>query len=472
MSDQKIHPIVLSGGMGTRLWPMSRVRQPKQLQPVDGIEGPSFLQDTVLRHRGAGYHRPLMVASASEEALIFEQLAQIDMPGGFVGEPMGRNTGPAVLAAALHLAEQDPEAVMLVLPSDHRIAGDLDTTLAAARQAASEGAIVLIGIVPRSPETGFGYITGGEALPGHSGVFAVDRFVEKPDLAHAEALLAAGGTFWASGISMMRADVAIAEFERHAPETLAAVRAAFDRARNCEHGIVLDGEGFAQAENEPTERLVFERSDRVAVAPSNVDWNDVGAWTAIHSIGEKSSLGNVETGQVVSLETRNSLIRAGSDKLVTVIGMEDLIVIDTPDALLVTNHAHAQMVKEAVTELKDQNRSEVFSHREAPSDRPEAGAIASHEVAPGDTLTVTGAVPGGAILAVVSGDSAVLTGAETGAADPGVHVSVPEGESVMVENHGKTDLRLVTIDLAASTAPARPADEDARAPQFLGRASA
>ncbi|MHA6345150.1 mannose-1-phosphate guanylyltransferase [Roseivivax sp. CAU 1761] len=448
MSDQKIHPIVLSGGMGTRLWPMSRVHQPKQFQPIDGTGSPSFLQDTALRHRGPEYHDPLLVASASEEELIFKQLGEIDVAGRFIGEPKGRNTGPAVLAAALHLAETDPEALLLVLPSDHRIQGSMRDTVMAARQAARDGWIVLFGIVPRSPETGFGYITAGTALEGMSDISRVARFVEKPDLAHAEALVAGGETFWASGISMMRADILIDEFARHAPDTLAAVRAAHAAARPVAHGHVLGAEAFADAENEPTERLIFERTDRVAVAPSSVHWSDVGAWTAIHSIGDKSESGNVESGEVVTLDTRNSLIRAG-DKLVTVIGMEDLIVVDTPDALLVTNHAHAQMVKDAVNKLKAENRREVMTHRET---SPLGGNdVAAHNVPSGRALRVVGGEPAGAILAVVSGEAAVLNGSKTGPKSAGAHLSVGPGETMLVENHGESDLRLITIELSQDT---------------------
>lgn len=458
-----ITPVILSGGMGTRLWPMSRVEQPKQFQPVDGEGGPSFLQSTVLRHRGAPFSEPLLVASAREEALVERQLSEIGVDHRFIGEPIGRNTGPAVLSAALVLAEQDPGALLLVLPSDHTIDGDMNTTVAGMAAAAEAGHIVLFGIVPRHAETGFGYIASGLPVEGTEGLHMVGSFIEKPEREIAEDLVAQGGTFWASGISMMRADVLIREFETYQPETLASVRAALAAARPVGRGVVLDEAAFAMALDEPTERQIFERSDRVTVAPLDVEWNDVGAWTAIHSISRKSRSGNVETGHVVSVDTEDSLIRA-SDKLVAVVGMRDVIVVDTPDALLVTNHANAQKVKEAVTRLKAENRREVLSHAPTPSEVAAAAATAAEaaEAEPGESdgqvarrtlmegerLVVEGPLTGGAIVAVTGGTAQMINGGARRDCGKGQSLSVPPGGRLDVENRSSTPLELVTIDLS------------------------
>ncbi|WP_306132368.1 mannose-1-phosphate guanylyltransferase [Roseivivax marinus] len=467
----KIAPVVLSGGMGTRLWPMSRIRQPKQFQSVDGNGGPSFLQSTVLRHRGDAFTDPVLVASAREEDLLEEQLSAVGVKGTFIGEPMGRNTGPAVLAAALRLAEVVPATLMLVLPSDHAITGDLNLTVGEMARGASEGRIVLFGIVPRHAETGFGYISAGAAIEGHDGLHHVESFIEKPSLELAESLIAEGRTFWASGISMMRADVLIDEFAVHQPETLEAVKTAIARATPSRTGIVLDGESFEHAENEPTERLIFERSDLVSVAPTDVDWNDVGAWTAVHSLGKKSAQGNVETGEVMCIETSNSLIRA-SDKLVTVIGLEDVIIVDTADALLVTNHKNAQKVKEAVSVLKADGRIEVISHVEKaiggiartlspePVETPEpvqpaqapasSDTVCEHVLQNSEKVVVEATGPGATMLTVADGcghfegttcDCEMLR-------ESGAHMTIAAGERVSVSNSGPAPLRFVTVRLA------------------------
>ena len=450
MTQKTITPIILSGGMGTRLWPLSRVRQPKQFQPIDGEGSNSFLQETVLRHTAPGFGAPLVVASGSEREILFDQLAEIGARARFIGEPVGRNTGPAVLAAALTLAETDPGALMLVLPSDHIIQGDLNGAVHGAAAAADEGHIVLFGIVPRHPETGFGYISAGEPVAGHDAVHEVRRFIEKPELAEATRLIEEGGTYWASGISLMRADVLIAEFERLAPGTLAAVRGALAQAQPTDWGPLLAEGPFTEAADEPTERLIFERSPRVTVQPVDVEWSDVGAWPAVHSLGTKTAHGNVETGSVVTLDTYNSLIRAG-DKLVTVVGMEGVIVIDTPDALLVTSHANAQLVKEAVGELKRAHRAEVFTH--APlRPRTENVFVREATLAKGEDLVVSAGQKSGVVLTIAGGSGQVTNGSGPYRQSSGDHLAIEAGHTARVHNADEAPLVIVAVDLAGDTA--------------------
>jgi mannose-1-phosphate guanylyltransferase/mannose-6-phosphate isomerase len=449
MTHKNIVPIVLSGGMGTRLWPLSRVRQPKQFQPIDGDGSHSFLQETVLRHRANGFDAPLIVASGSEREILFDQLADIGTRARFIGEPVGRNTGPAVLAAALTLAETDPGALLLVLPSDHIIEGDLNSAVLDMAPAADEGHIVLFGIVPRHPETGFGYISAGTPVEGHASLHEVSSFIEKPDLEEATRLVEEGETFWASGISLMRADVLIEEFERLDPRTLTAVRGAVAQAEQTDWGPLLAEAPFSEASDDPTERLIFEHSPRVTVRPVDVDWSDVGAWPAIHSLGEKTGEGNVETGAVVTLDTRDSLIRAG-DKLVTVVGMEGVIVVDTPDALLVTNHENAQMVKEAVSELKKKHRAEVFTHASLP---PRAGNVHVREetLAKGDDMVVSAGPENGVVLTIANGEGQVTNGSGPKRKFTGDHLAVEAGHTARVHNACETPLTVVAVDLAGDT---------------------
>ncbi|MHA7876526.1 mannose-1-phosphate guanylyltransferase [Roseivivax sp.] len=461
MTHNLVNPVILSGGMGTRLWPMSRVRQPKQFQPIDGADGRSFFQETVLRHTSALFEAPIVVASEAERELLFDQVSGIGAEARFIGEPVGRNTGPAVLAAALSLYARDPQALLLVLPSDHIIEGDMDAYVRAMVAPARAGHIVLFGIVPRYPETGFGYISSGAEYPEHPGLHAVEGFIEKPEAERAQQLVDQGDTFWSSGISMMRADVLIEEFARHDPETLTAVQEAVLLGSRDRDGQVLEAESFARAKDDPTERLIFEKSDRVSVVPVDVLWSDVGAWPAIHSLGEKSDDGNVETGSVVTLDTRNSLIRA-SDKLVAVVGMEDVIVVDTPDALLVTNHENAQKVKEAVGELKKRDRSEVLTHAEAaPASDGATDRVAEEYLAPGESLELCAEPGASLVLAVTAGCASIEGPAQAaGARQAGEHVTLAPGEALRVANDGPEPLALVRVDLCASAgSPSEKAEE-------------
>lgn len=442
---QRIHPVILSGGMGSRLWPLSRANRPKQFQPVDGADGPSFLQATVLRHRGECFHDPVVVANSGQADLINTQLAEIGSRPTLIGEPVGRNTGPAVLAAALHLHRADPDAMLLVLPSDHVIDGDFNDTIAEAAEGASEGRIVVFGVTPTYPETGFGYLTSGGAIAGHPCLRHVEAFVEKPDLLRAEAMIRQGGSYWAAGISLMRADQIIAEFARLEPDTLVAVEAALAGA--CiDHGAIhLDETGFSQALQEPTERAIFERSRLVAMAPVSVGWNDVGAWSAVHSIGTKTDSGNVLDAEVLSIDTRNSLVR-GCGRLIAVVGMDDVIVVDTPDALLVTNHKNAQRVKDAVTALKDDGRIEVQAHP-LPGAATALDGVDRIVVPPGEAVEQSGAQPAGSVVTVTAGCAGVRVDGLTRAAAAGDTLLVRPGDRARIINAGDAPLTLVAVTL-------------------------
>jgi mannose-1-phosphate guanylyltransferase/mannose-6-phosphate isomerase len=450
-----IHPVILSGGMGSRLWPLSRVKQPKQFQPIDGENGPSFLQATALRHRGDMFHEPTIVANASQVELISAQMHEIGCRPSIIGEPMGRNTGPAVLAAALRLLDRDPDAIMLILPSDHVVNGDLNSVVARARFGAEDGRIVLVGIVPRYPETGFGYITDGGEIEGRPGLHRVKAFVEKPDLEVATRLLSDGDSYWAAGISVVRADVIVHEFSRLEPATLAAVRQALEQGEQAGDATLLAELPFSTALDEPTERAIFERSPHVALAPASVSWSDVGAWTAVHSIGVRDSAENVLSSEVLAINTRNSLVR-GCGKLIAVVGMEDVIVVDTPDALLVTNHASAQLVKNAVNQLLKSGRREVETHLRTGLSQTEAqpatAGVARIVIAPGKLGTVTGTGQAGSVVTVAGGTAVLKIGGEPVGANAGEIFFVRPGETATIANGGIEPLILVSVDIEPSAA--------------------
>ena len=357
-----LYPIILCGGSGSRLWPSSRRESPKQFQPMGGGNSLSFLQATMQRHMVDGIKAPLLVTNRKYAPLVRQQMAEIQCAGDVLCEPLGRNTGPAVLAACLRLVETDPDAIAIVLPSDHAIEGDINTLFFDMRGAAEDGRIVIFGIPPLYPETGYGYITDGGHFTNYPGLHRVDGFVEKPPLESATSLLASGSAYWASGISMFRAQTIIDEFARYDLATLQTVQKAVSAGQTIPEGHLLDESHFAKAANAPTEQIIFERSGVVALAPAAVQWNDVGSWSAVYDIGDADNFGNVTDGDVYALDTRNSLIRS-QDRLVTVIGMNDLVVVDTPDALLVASKSQVQQVKQVVGALEAGDRPEVYRHR-------------------------------------------------------------------------------------------------------------
>jgi len=357
----KINPLIICGGNGTRLWPISRTESPKQFQRVAGAGSLTFFQAAVQRHRGEIYNDPVIVTGERHASTVQEQLVEINRKAEVICEPMGRNTGPAVLAAAMVLAENDPAAIMLVIPADHVIEGDMNTTIGQMVPAALEGHIVAFGIVPRHPETGFGYIKDAGEMPGHLGLHKVEGFVEKPPLEVAQELMDSKKAFWASGISMFTASTIIAEYEKFDPETVRHVRDAVSRAEQGRNGLCLNAMGFAQAKAEPTESVVFEKSEHIALAPLDVNWNDVGSWTAMYSISDADNEGNVLQGDVIAVGSKNTMVRS-DNRLVSVVGLEDVIIIDTPDALLVTRIGACQNVKQVAEQLKAEQRPEATRH--------------------------------------------------------------------------------------------------------------
>ncbi len=369
-----VTPLIVCGGNGTRLWPISRTASPKQFQRLGDATSPTFFQSAVLRHRGEGYGRPVVVSSVRHRATVAAQLADIGVAATVIHEPMGRNTGPAVLAAALTVLAQDPDGVMVVVPADHVIEGDLNRTVMAMREAARAGRIITFGIKPRYAETGFGYITDGGPVPDYPGLHDVDRFVEKPPARKARLLVESDRAYWASGLSMFSARTIIQEYQKFDAPTVAAVAHALAAGTRAPDGIELNAEHFARATAAPTESMVFEKTRRIALARLDVDWSDVGSWTAMHGISRSDAQGNVLQGDVVAVETTGSMVRATS-RLVTVVGMKDVIVIDTDDALLVTQVGHCQSVRKVAEHLKGQGRAEAEVHRPRPAAAPIARTI-------------------------------------------------------------------------------------------------
>jgi mannose-1-phosphate guanylyltransferase len=343
----KITPVILSGGSGTRLWPLSRTGRPKQLLALTHEE--TMLQLTARRTDDQlRFAAPVVVANAAHATEIEEQLAGIAASATLILEPVARNTAPAIALAAL---AGEPGALMLVMPSDHVIAdvAAFREAIDAALPLANEGWLVTFGIKPQGPETGYGYIRAGERLA--AGVNRVDRFVEKPDRSTAEAYLAEGCYFWNGGIFLFRADAFMAELEAQAPGIAAAARASIAGARTEGLRLYPDADAFGTSPSDSIDYAVMEQADRVAVVPVNMGWSDVGSWDALHDLAIKDESGNAHHGEIISIDTSGCLIRSNGP-LVAAVGVKDLIVIATGDAVLIMPRGSSQEVKRAIEALK------------------------------------------------------------------------------------------------------------------------
>jgi len=362
-------PVLLSGGSGTRLWPLSREMHPKQFQPLVGEK--SLLQATFERLQGLpGMAAPIVVANEEHRFMVAEQLRQLGTSASaIVLEPVGRNTAPAIAVAALQAMAGGEDPLLLVLPSDHVIADPAGFRAAvqeARRGAAEQGSLVTFGIVPTAAETGYGYIkAGGDVAPEGAptgGVRAVERFVEKPDLATAEAYVASGDYFWNSGMFLFRASRYLAELEAQAPAILAAAKAALAGAVRDVDFLRLDRAAFEACPSDSIDYAVMEKTTAAAVLPINVGWNDVGSWSALWEIADQDPDGNAHHGDVLALGCRNTLAWGGR-RLVSLLGLQDVIVVDTDDALLVAARDQVQQVKDIVARLKAEGRPQASIHR-------------------------------------------------------------------------------------------------------------
>lgn len=336
-----IVPVILSGGSGTRLWPMSTPERPKQLLALTAEH--TMLQLTAVRAVGDRFAPPIVVANARHVDMIEEQLAAVGCrPQALILEPIGRNTAPAIALAALCAAE--PDAPLLVMPSDHVIENvrSFNAAIKAALPMAEQGWLVTFGITPDSPETGYGYIKIGEQIA--AGVNRVERFVEKPARDVAEAMLASGDHGWNGGIFLFRADTFLDALAKHEPAMLEAARRSIaDGGRSGTH-IRPCERAFAKAPNQSIDYAIMEKSDRVAVVPVSMGWNDVGSWDALHTISAADNAGNAIGGNVTALETSNCLIRSNGVRL-AVAGVSDLVVVASGNDVLILPRGRSQEVK-------------------------------------------------------------------------------------------------------------------------------
>lgn len=360
-----IIPVILAGGSGSRLWPLSRQHYPKQLLKLFGDK--TMLQQTLLRLEGLeDTAAPVVVCNEAHRFMVAEQLLEMGIPDtAILLEPVARNTAPALALAAIQARQVDPRATLLVLSADHMIR-DITAFQQAVRQAlqgAEQGALVTFGVQPDRPETGYGYIKAKDGSETAAGLYPVERFVEKPDLPTAQSYLEAGCYYWNSGMFVFRVDVFLEELEARSPEVLEAAIAAHSAATKDLDFIRIDKASFAKAPNISIDYALMEKSDKVACVPLNAGWSDVGDWRSFSELSVQDEAGNSFIGDSIDIDSRNTLVFS-RDKLVATIGVSDLMIINTPDAVLIADKSRAQDVKSVITHIEQQDRSEHLQHRE------------------------------------------------------------------------------------------------------------
>ncbi|MFO7338281.1 MAG: mannose-1-phosphate guanylyltransferase/mannose-6-phosphate isomerase [Lysobacteraceae bacterium] len=442
-------PVLLSGGSGTRLWPLSREAYPKQFLPLVGNE--SMLQETWRRVAELAGAAPLVVANEEHRFMVAEQLRQAGArPAAILLEPVGRNTAPAIAVAALQATADGGDPLLLVLPSDHAVRDreGFHRAVRAASAAAGQGRLVTFGIVPTGPETGYGYI---KAAPG-DGVRPVERFVEKPDAETARAYVASGEYFWNSGMFLFRASRYLEELERFRPDILAACRRAFAGASRDADFVRLEREAFAASPSDSIDYAVMEKTGAASVLPVDVGWNDVGSWSALWEVAEHDAEGNAHHGDVVALGCRNTY--AWTDRrLVALIGLEDVVVVDTDDALLVAHRDRVQEVKDVVAGLKRDGRGEAVLHRKVyrpwgaydSIDTGERFQVKRITVKPGASLSLQMHHHRAEHWVVVRGTARVTRGDEVLLLTENQSTYIPLGVKHRLENPGKVPLELIEV---------------------------
>jgi mannose-1-phosphate guanylyltransferase/mannose-6-phosphate isomerase len=451
-----IIPVILSGGSGTRLWPLSRKQYPKQYLPLASDN--TMLQETILRLSGLdNLADPIIICNADHRFLVAEQCQQIDIKNPIILlEPIGRNTAPAIAAAALQSLKQRDDAVLLVLSADHVIQ-DVEAfhqAINIASQQAQVGKLATFGIVPTDANTGYGYIKSSQE--NIDGAYKVEEFVEKPDLETAEQYLEQGNYLWNSGMFMFKAATLIDEMTTHSPEIVTSVNDAVNNAEQDLDFIRLDKQAFESSPSDSIDYALMEKSDNVVVVPLDAQWNDIGSWSALYDIGIKDSNGNVIQGDVFTEDTTNTYIHA-NHHMVGTIGVQDLVIVDTPNATLIATKDKAHEVKKIVEQLQQQDREEQFCNRKVYRpwgwyDSIEVGfhfQVKRLHVNPGAKLSLQMHHKRAEHWVVVRGIATAINGEDALTLTEGDSTYIPIGTTHALENKTDEPLEIIEVQSGA-----------------------
>ncbi|WP_219988763.1 mannose-1-phosphate guanylyltransferase/mannose-6-phosphate isomerase [Leucothrix pacifica] len=454
MMTPTITPVILSGGSGTRLWPLSRQLRPKQFLPL--VDELTLFQNTVQRLQGIpNLEDVLVVCNEEHRFMVAEQLRELQLAHqGILLEPVGRDTAPALALAALHLTQQGKsDALMLVLPADHVITDNdaFHQAIQQAAQAAQDGYLTTFGIVPQRAETGYGYIRQGESLTDLD-ASRVAAFVEKPDAGTAQTYVDSGNYLWNSGMFLFRVDRLLAALEAYQPEVLQACQAALADPSHDLDFIRLNTAAFTAAPAISIDYAVMEKTQDAVVIPLDAGWNDVGAWSAVWEVGQQDAQQNVLHGDVLTHQAKGNLVHA-EHRLVTLVGVDDLVVVETKDAVMVAHRDKVQHVKHVVGQLKDQQRSEASIHREV--NRPwgsydcidEGGRFQVKRIVvkPGEKLSLQMHHHRAEHWIVVNGTAEVRCGDKTLLLTENQSTYIPLGETHSLGNPGKVPLEIIEV---------------------------
>lgn len=446
-------PVILSGGNGSRLWPISRKQNPKQFLPLVGQQ--TLFQQTIQRLSLNNVSAPVIVCNEAHRFLVEEQLGEINCPPhSILLEPFGRNTAPAVALAAFSILEEGQDDVMLVLPADHVIEdiNAFHNALTIASSAADSGEMVLFGITPDAPETGFGYIKTNSTNASENGTLRVDAFVEKPNAEKAQAYLASGDYFWNSGMFMFKASRYLEELKLHAPSMYNQVQSTFQRSRKEDAVLHIDSDVFAHCPDDSIDYAVMEKTTQACVVPLQANWNDVGSWSALWDVHAKDKHGNVAKGDVL-LEQSNNCYIQGEERLIALLGLDDVVVVDTKDALMVAAKDKVQDVKKLVQAIEKKQRPEANAHREVyrpwgcydSVDNGTRHQVKRITVKPGARLSLQKHHHRAEHWIVVSGTAEVTCGDRTFLMSENQSTYIPVGELHRLANPGKIPLEIIEV---------------------------
>ena len=446
--------VVMAGGTGSRLWPISRSNFPKQF--INLVTEHSMLQDTLLRVGCLNTDAPYIICNESTRFLVADELQNINITNSnIILEPVGRNTAPAIALAAFDAIKKGQDPLLLVLAADHVIKNQQEflRVVGLAESAAQDGKLVTFGVVPNIPETGYGYIKTGQQ---HGDCFDIEAFVEKPDKEMATSYLASGEYLWNSGMFMFKASTYLNELQSNSPDIYESCQLAIQQATTDMDFIRISKELFEQCPDDSIDYAVMEKTNNAVVIPLDAQWNDVGSWASLSDISDKDEHNNVHKGDVISVDTKNTYVYS-PDKLMATIGLENLIIVDSKDALLVAHKNNSQDVKKVVKQLKEQNRSEYSVHREVHRpwgkydsiDNGERYQVKRITVKPGAKLSVQMHHHRAEHWIVVSGTAKVTNGEKTFILAENQSTYIPVGVVHALENPGILPLELIEVQSGA-----------------------